>query len=185
MSDELDPPELGAEVIPIRPRKAPPDQGLTVVRNYAGRSCHHDNVDLDYEKRTAECRSCRAPLDAFDTLVKFGQKWDRFRSDHERCRNEIKGYESRIELLKRQENNARSRAKRLFDDVPSKQQMHEMLDGRIWMWVYGARVELRFDQRAKSLTPQQARDVARQLLKYAREAEKPFTIDKETGEEIR
>ncbi len=186
MSDnDTDEPDLGAEVIPISPRKASPDQGLTVVRHYGVRSCSHENVDLDYDKRTAECRACQAPLDPFDTLVKFGQQWDRFRSDQERCHREIKAAESRIELLERLENNARARAKRRFDDVPSKNAMDSFLDGRLYAWHQAGRVEIRWDVRGKSLTPTQTREVCRSLLKLAREAEKPVRFDPETGEQLR
>lgn len=178
MSDELEP---GGELIQLRPRVAPPDQGLTVVYSKHPR-CAHAAVDLDDNARKAECRYCKAPLDPFDVLVEFGRKWDRFRNDKQRCENEIKGAESRIEMLERSEKNARSRARRMFDDLPSKDEMQEMLDGRLYMWMSYKKDRIELGINRKSLTPHQAREVDRSLLKLARECEKPHVMDPGTGE---
>lgn len=171
MTDVDDPnAELGAEVIQLRPRVSP-EQGLTVVRGSS--SCGHRSVTLDPDRRAVSCRFCTAPLDAFDSLLHFARRWDSFREDRDRCQREIKASESRIELLKRTENNARARARRQFDAVPDKHEMDCLLNGHLYMWVQDGLLHLASNR--KALTAEQCRDVARALLKAARECEKRAT----------
>lgn len=165
---EIEPPDLGAEVIQLRPRIAA-DQGLTVVRG--SNHCGHRAMTLDSDLRAVTCRSCKAPLDAFDSLLYFARQWDHFREDRDRCQREIKASQSRLELLERREKNARARARRLFDDLPDKQEMDELLNGRLYMWAQDGQIQLAAAR--KALTAAQARDVARALLKAARACEKP------------
>lgn len=168
MTDVDDPnTELGAEVIQLRPR-VPADQGLTVVRGSS--HCGHRSMTLDSDLRAVTCRSCKGPLDAFDSLLYFARQWDRFREDRDHCQREIKASESRLDLLKRKENNARARAKRQFDDLPSKNEMDSLLDGHLYMWVRDGLLHVAFNR--KALTAEQCRGVARALLKAARECEK-------------
>lgn len=170
-----DPPDLGAEVIQLRPR-VPMDQGLTVV--HGSKYCGHRAVGLDDKLRSVYCRSCKAPLDAFDALLYFARSWDTFREDKERCERDIKAAQSRLDLLERNERNARARARRIFNDVPDKGDMDRQLGGRLYAWERDGRIVLGMNQ--LDMTAAQARDVARQLLKLARQSEKHSTPEDKT-----
>jgi hypothetical protein len=155
------------KVIPLRPSSDEP-QGLAVVRS--GNFCSHEYSILDDVLRTVRCKRCDALLDPFDTLLKWARTWDRYRDDRERCRREIAAAESRLAVLDRNERNARARARRAFDDLPDKNAMTSLVDGNIYVWADGGRVELGTNR--KSMTPEEARAAARGLMRLAAQAEK-------------
>ena len=163
--DVSDPPEP-APVIPLR---APATLGseLKVVRG--GNHCQHRRVLVDENKRSAECGDCKAQLDPFHELLRVAQRHERVGYELAAARRETKALQSRIELMKRIESNARSRVKRVVGSVPDKQDLDDLLDGVLRAWVREGRVVL---VERKVFTPTEARDAARQLLKRAREAEK-------------
>jgi hypothetical protein len=65
------------------------------------------------EQRTVHCRKCDAQLDPFTVLLEIAQDHDRVRNDFTRGRQETIETQTRLEVLKRLERNARERLKRL------------------------------------------------------------------------
>ncbi len=162
--DTSDPPEP-APVIPLR---APATLGseLTVVRG--GNYCQHRQVLIDDNKRTVECGSCGALLDAFKELSNVAHRHERIAQELAAAKRETKALTGRIDLMKRVESNARARLKR-FGEVPSRYQFNELLEQTLRAWERDGKVII---SQVQVLTPDGARDAARRLLKLAREAEK-------------
>ena len=70
--------------------------------------CLHRRVELDPGNRSISCRDCKAPLDAFDALVKFATEWERLREVVD-LRKKLQAH---IADLKRLTTNARAAARR-------------------------------------------------------------------------
>jgi hypothetical protein len=161
--DVSEPPEP-APVIPLR---APVTLGseLQIVRG--GGYCGHRRVLIDDNHRTVECGDCNALLDPFAELSKVAHRHERIAFDLKAAKRETKALTSRVDLLKRIENNARARLKRLVGELPTKQDFDDLLDDTLRAWSHDGRVMFG----GKALTPDGAREAARHLNKLAREAE--------------
>ncbi len=163
--DLSDPPEP-APVIPLR---APATLGAELKIKRGGGHCQHRRVLVDENKRTAECGDCKALLDPFQELLNVARRHERIGYELGAAKRETKALQSRIELMKRLEANARARLKRVVGDVPDKQDLDDLLDGTLRAWVRQGRVVI---VERKVFTPSEARDAARDLIKRAREAER-------------
>jgi hypothetical protein len=80
--------------------------------------CSHwrQGVLLNEEQRTVHCNKCDASLDPFDALMALAKEHDRIRSDFGEARKAERETRTRIEVLRRLENNMRARLKRLGAD---------------------------------------------------------------------
>lgn len=162
--DISDPPEP-APVIPLR---APATLGseLKVVRG--GNHCQHRRVLIDDNKRTVECGDCKALLDPFAELSKVAHRHERIAYELSSAKRETKALQGRIELMKRLESNARSRLKRHVDELPSRYDLDSLMCGTLAAWEREGRVII---AEPRVLTPAEAREAAKRLVKLAREAE--------------
>lgn len=104
--------DLPTQPVDIRPKA---DLPFRLIVNRSGPYCSHQTKEVDHYRRTVTCtqKGCGAVLDAFDVLNDFAAEYEGFEKHYQRVKADIKAAEARIELLKRLENNARSRAKRL------------------------------------------------------------------------
>lgn len=102
--------ELPKKPIELRPKDT---SNLQLVVTRDGNWCQHKPVMVDERRRCAYCGTCKAPLDPFAELLKIANQHDRHASDIKHKKEEINGAQARLDLLKRLENNARARLRKL------------------------------------------------------------------------
>lgn len=82
-------------------RRAPRDPGESY--------CLHRHVRLHHESRRVYCDDCDREVPAFDQLTAFVAEWERYAQHRDRARTDAKRAQERLDDLKRQEGNAKSR----------------------------------------------------------------------------
>ena len=116
--DDDKPIDLEGQVVhlPVAPKaiRQRDDVPFQLIVNRTGRYCAHTSKTIDDKLRSVKCNACGAPLDAFDVLFKFASEYDRFDGSLKRLKVDVRAAEARRELLKRLENNARARVKKLM-----------------------------------------------------------------------
>lgn len=100
--------------LPTKPAELRPkgDYPFQLIVNRDGYCAHASRLVCHYA-RTVECKKCGAKLDPFDVLMEVARDHNRWETSYRTLAADIRAAESRIKLLKRLEENARARAKRL------------------------------------------------------------------------
>jgi hypothetical protein len=72
-------------------------------------SCRHMRVELHHESRRVYCVDCGREVPAFDHLIKLAGEWEKYKHHRDRARADAKRAQARLDDIKRQEANAKSR----------------------------------------------------------------------------
>lgn len=101
---------LPPQPVDLRPKG---DVPFRLLVNDKSPWCDHGAREVDSRRRTVTCKRCGALLDAFDVLHEVARDHVRFAESLNRAKIDCRAAEARIQFLKRMEDNARSRLKRL------------------------------------------------------------------------
>lgn len=116
--------EQSDEEAPVRTRDRDPDE----------RFCRHHRVELHQEARRVYCVDCKRETPAFDQLVKLAGEWESYKHHRDHARTDAKRAQERLDDIKRQEANAKSRLrsarKRLTKDDPVWARLEALLRAR-------------------------------------------------------
>ena len=95
-----------------RRRKAREDGAPITRRRDYSKTCRHLQAVVDDVARTVTCDDCGAELDPIAVLESLAQNHDRYAAARDRAKQEAKQAEERLAELRRQEKNAKARARR-------------------------------------------------------------------------
>lgn len=100
--------------LPSRPTELRPPGSIfaELVVDNTGKHCQHYPVIVDRYQRRAYCGTCKAPLDAFDELLRLAQSNARIAEERASAKVEVRAAEERLKLLRRLEQNAKARVKK-------------------------------------------------------------------------
>ena len=110
----LPPIQLTPKTVELRPKAT---TSIELIVDNTGKPCLHHKTVIDRWQRRVTCKTCDATLDPFDVLLGLAQESARYSEDLARTKAEIRGASSRLELLKRLEQNARARVKKFGGNV--------------------------------------------------------------------
>lgn len=99
----------GAEIIELFSTAEKAKQNAPVIDGKRKPYCAHDRVELDSTNRRAYCRDCKDEVDVFDFLLRLSQNFRVYVDSWQHANREAKAATARLEELKRQERNIKSR----------------------------------------------------------------------------
>ena len=99
-----------AGLAPVVPLRGDPDEAP--VRTGERTWCQHDQVTVDEVCRRVYCRNCGREVDAFGALLKFARRYESYERRVRELKREAAAVGQRVTDLKREERNAKARARR-------------------------------------------------------------------------
>jgi hypothetical protein len=147
--------------LPVQELRPKGTAEIQLIVDNTGPYCRHYAKTVDSQRRKVTCATCEAELDPFDSLLAVANEHERVGRDLNNVRREIRGAESRLALLKRLEDNARARCKKL-DVKASRQHLDRLVQ---LAKEHGSRIRDKWiEQYVDQLGPVARCQVALQLL---------------------
>jgi hypothetical protein len=110
--------EPTAEVVPLFPLDEEGTEASPILtREGTGKGprqtyCSHDRVELDTDARRVYCRQCGREVPPFDYLKKLARKFEQYTTALAEAKRQTRVAEANLAELKREERNAKARARR-------------------------------------------------------------------------